>query len=232
VRILIVEDEAVVARRIEQFCRRILGGRLERIGVAESFDAARASLDVSPIDVLLLDLNLEGQDGMGLLHASAAAAFHTIIVSANTEHALRAFDHGVIDFVAKPFTLDRLALALGRVADQHGRAVQPAKFLAVKKHGRVEIVPLASVAYIQGAHNYSELVLTDGRRELHDKSLDRLMAVLPPGFERIHKSYVVRFGDIVAIHLREGSQYEAELKNGAFLPVGRTRCSELRARLM
>jgi DNA-binding LytR/AlgR family response regulator len=168
---------------------------------------------------------------MELLQASVAAAFHTIIVSANTEHALRAFEHGVIDFVAKPFTRERLAMALARVVDDSGRAAQAAKFLAVKKPGRIEIVAVANVDYVQAARNYSELVLKNGRRELHDKPLDRLVAVLPGGFERIHKSYAVRLADIIAIHAHEGSHYEAELRSGACLPVGRTRYKELRARL-
>ncbi len=231
-KILIVEDEAVVARRVELLCRRILGDRLQHLGMVETFDQAAASIAESPIDVLLLDLNLAGHDGLDLIQTSAAAAFHTIIVSANTEHALRAFEFGVIDFVPKPFTQERLAQALARVTHENGRAVRAARCLAVKKLGRIELLPVDKVAYIRGAHNYSELVLVDGRCELHDKSLEQLAAVLPDGFERIHKSFLVRFADIAAIHAREGSQYEAELKSGVRLPVGRTRSSALRARLI
>ena len=231
-RVLIVEDEAVVARRVESLCRRVLGPKLESLTVIETFDAARAALAAAPVDVLLLDLNLSGQDGMELLRESTAAAFHTIIISANTDHALRAFEFGVLDFVPKPFTQDRLAAALARVADETNRSTHPAKYLAVRKQGRLEIVPVADVVYIQGARNYSELVLTDGRRLLHDKSLDRLTAILPAGFERVHKSYLVRFANITAIHGHEGSRYEVELQGGARLPVGRTRYPELKARLL
>ena len=230
-RLLIVEDEPLVAQRVERLCRAILQGKIKTLRVAATFDAADADLAQHPIDLLLLDLNLHGRDGMELLQASIAASFHTIIISANTEHALRAFEYGVIDFVPKPFTQERLALALARVTDDVGRAAQAAKFLAIKKHGRIEIVAIADVVYIQAAHNYSELVLKNGRRELHDKPLERLTAVLPGGFERIHKSYAVRLVDISAIHAQEGSHYEAELKTGERLPVGRTRYKELRARL-
>jgi two-component system response regulator LytT len=230
-RILIVEDEAVVARRIERFCRSILGDRLEGARISATFDAAQAHLTESPIDVLLLDLNLGGTDGMALLESSVAGSFHTIVVSANTEHALRAFDHGVIDFVAKPFTEERLAQALQRVSDPAGRSPHAAGCLAVRKHGRIQLVPVAEVIYVQGAGDYYELALADGRRELHDKSLDRLQAVLPSVFERIHKSFLVRLDDIVCIHSLEGSQWRAELKDGTQLPVGRTYYRELRAKL-
>jgi len=229
--VLIVEDEPVVARRIEQFCRRILGDRLEWLRVSGTLDAAQATLAESPVDVLLLDLNLEGRDGMALLDSNVAGSFHTIIVSANTDNALSAFEHGVIDFVAKPFTEQRLAEALRRVSEPGGRSLHAARFLAVRKQGRIELVPVEDVLYAKGADDCSELVLANGRRELHDKSLERLQSLLPPVFERIHKSYLVRLSAVKALRAHEGSRYEAELKNGIVLPVGRSRYKEIKSAL-
>jgi len=74
-------------------------------------------------------------------------------------------------------------------------------------------------------------VLRSGRRELHDKTLEKLEAILPEDFERIHKSYLVRMSEVKALHAAEGSHYEAELKNGERLPIGRTRYKELREKL-
>jgi len=51
------------------------------------------------------------------------------------------------------------------------------------------------------------------------------------GFERIHKSHVVRWSAVKALHASEGSHDEAELRNGTRLPVGRARYKELRAKL-
>jgi DNA-binding LytR/AlgR family response regulator len=230
-RIMIVEDEPLLVQRLERFCREILGDRLESVRTATMFAEASARLDESPIDLLLLDLNLHGRDGMQLLASSVAGSFHTIIVSANTEQALRAFEYGVIDFVPKPFSRERLEQALRRVLEREGRAAAAAKFLAVRKLGKVELVEIDRVLYVEGAGAYAELVLEDGRRELHDKTLEKLHALLPPVFERIHKSYLVRWTAVKALHASEGSHYEAELRNGLRLPVGRTRYKELREKL-
>ncbi|MEO6005208.1 MAG: LytTR family DNA-binding domain-containing protein [Opitutus sp.] len=230
-RILIVEDEAVVARRVEKFCREILGDQLESVRVSGTFEGAWAILSESAVDLLLLDLNMAGQDGMALLESSVAGSFHTIIVSANTEQAMRAFDHGVIDFVGKPFTIERLSQALRRVSQPDGRSAEPARCLAIRKQGRIQVVPVSDVHYIQGAGDYSQLVLADGRRELHDKSLERLQTVLPPVFERIHKSFLVRRTEVICLHTLEGSQWRAELKDGTMLPVGRTYYRDFRAKL-
>jgi two-component system response regulator LytT len=231
-KLVIIEDEPLVAQRLERFCREVLGEGLERLHRAASFAEASAWLAENTVDVVLLDLNLEGQDGMELLQRSVASAFHTVIVSANTDRALEAFQYGVLDFVPKPFSRERLAQALARVRGPVMRGGQATQNLAVKKAGRIELVPVDSVLFVQGAGNYSELVLADGRRELHDKTLEKLEALLPGDFERTHKSYLVRMSAVKALHASEGSHYELELKNGACLPVGRSRYKELRERLV
>ncbi|HWA24239.1 MAG TPA: LytTR family DNA-binding domain-containing protein [Lacunisphaera sp.] len=230
-KVALIEDEPLVARRLERFCREVLGAGLEKLHAATSFDQASAWLAENPVDVVLLDLNLDGQDGMELLKRSVASSFHTIIVSANTDRALEAFEFGVLDFVPKPFTRDRLAQAFARVRGPVARSGSATRNLAVRKAGRIELVAVDQVLFVQGAGNYSELVLADGRRELHDKTLEKLEALLPEGFERTHKSYLVRRDAIKALHASEGSHYELELKNGTCLPVGRTRYKELRERL-
>ena len=230
-RVLIVEDEPLLAQRLERFCREILGERLEAIRVAATYSEASARLDESPIDLLLLDLNLHGHDGMELLRSSVSGSFHTIVVSANTDQALRAFEFGVMDFVPKPFSKERLTQAIERVTARESRAAGAAKFLAVRKHGRVELISIDRVVYVEGAGAYAELVLDDGKRELHDKTLEKVHALLPSDFQRIHKSYIVRWSSVKALHAHEGSHYEAELRNGLRLPVGRTRYKELREKL-
>jgi len=216
---------------LAQFCHKFLGAQLESVRVAAEFAEASALIDEVPIDLLLLDLNLHGCDGMELLTRSVAGSFHTIIVSASPERAVQAFELGVIDFVPKPFLPDRLARALARVTERDGRTAGATKYLAVKKHGKIELVEIDRIVYLKGAGAYAELMLDDGTCELHSKTLEKLHALLPPVFERIHKSYVVRWNAVKALHVREGSHYEAELMNGVHLPIGRSRYRDLRKKL-
>lgn len=230
-KILIVEDEPLIAQRLGRYCRELLGAQLHSIHHLPEFDEAAAWIEENPIDLLLLDLNLRGRDGMQLLQRTVAGAFHTIIVSANTDQALRAFEFGVLDFVPKPFDQERFAAALRRATGEAGRAPHPAQRLAVRRLGRLELIAVSDLLYVQGADNYTELVLQGGRRVLHDKTLERLEAVLPEDFERIHKSYLVRLSAVKQLHVHAGSQCTAELTTGQEIPVGRTRYKALRERL-
>ncbi len=228
-RILIAEDESVAARRLERMVGEILGEKAVSIAVKESLADAEEYLFEKPIDLLLLDLNLHGEDGYDLLRLAAAGSFQTIVVSANADRAVDAFQYGVLDFVPKPFDLERLEKALARVGTKsQGRP--PAKYLSVRKHGKVELLPVDKVLYLQGAGDYVEIHLEDGRMELHGKTLETLGELLPPHFERIHKSYIVDMRAMKGIVLQGAGKYAMELGKGRLVPVSRVKYRELKER--
>ncbi|MBA3891964.1 MAG: response regulator transcription factor [Gemmatimonadaceae bacterium] len=229
-RILIVEDEPLVRERLQRLCRELLGPAAHVTAEGTLADADE-TLRARPLDVLLLDLNLDGEDGFSLLRTAVASAFHTIVVSAHAERAVQAFALGVLDFVPKPFTRERLAQALARaqgVAGDEGRAM---RFLGVWRTRGVGLVPVDEVCWIRADGDYSQLRLASGRYELHDKSLDRLSALLPVAFVRCHRSYLVNLAHVDRLVRERGSRYALALKDGTQLPVGRSRVGALRERL-
>lgn len=228
-RILIAEDERVIARRLERMVKEILGERAESVAVKESLADAGEYLFEKPIDLLLLDLNLNGDDGYDLLKLAAAGSFQTIIVSANSDRAVEAFQYGVLDFVPKPFDHDRLKRALDR-AGVKAAGQSPAKYLSIRKHGKVELLPVEKVLYLRGAGDYVEVHLADGRMELHSKSLESLAGLLPPHFERIHKSFIVDMRAMKGIVLEGAGKYIMELNGGPRMPISRTKYRELKER--
>ncbi len=226
--ILIVEDEARIAGRLERMTRDILGERLQSLMHIGALDEAMNYLRSSPPDILLLDLNLNGENGFDLLKSVVAGSFHTIIVSAYKEKAIAAFEYGVLDFVPKPFNRERLEKAFNRAIGKEKADINPVRFLAVKKRNRIQVISIDQVLYIKGAGSYTELYLADGSKELHDKSLEKLEQLLSHSFERVHRSYLVKFSEIKEIIGRTGSKYLAVLKSGAQIPVGRTKYKGLK----
>jgi len=118
------------------------------------------------------------------------------------------------------------------VAPPPAAAPDQGRALAVRRFGRIDFVALDELLYVAGAGKYSELVLACGRRDLHDLGLARLAAALPPGFVRIHKSYLVRFNSLARLRAYRGSRYFADLKSGHRLPVCRTHYPRLKAQLI
>ncbi|HMQ60999.1 MAG TPA: LytTR family DNA-binding domain-containing protein [Flavilitoribacter sp.] len=227
-KLLIVEDEPIIARRIRRLSGLILGDRLEQITVFNSLEGGLSYLEKHEIDLLLLDLNLNGASGFDLLETMVAKPFHTIIISAYTDKAIRAFEYGVLDFVPKPFNQERLAQAFGRLQPGGRPFKGQARYLAVQKRGRHVLFEILDLAFIKGAGVYAELHFQNGSIEIHNKSLDALSRLLPDHFDRIHKSYIVNSTLVRELMAASGGKYTAVLKNGTELPISRQLYKELR----
>ena len=233
-RVVIVEDEPIIAQRLERQLKSVMQGLelpLDALNVFDDLDSAESYLSETPTDLLLLDLNLHGRDGFELLKQVTAQAFHTIIISAYAERAIEAFEYGVLDFIAKPFSEARLEKALSRLKNAEHSSSSAAQYLSVRKSAGIELVKVQEIDFIKADGHYSELNLTSGKTELHDKSIDKLFQLLPPNFEKIHRSYLVDFNKVQKLNIEPGGKYSLTLKSGVELPIGRSRFNDIKTKL-
>lgn len=232
-KILMVEDEFMVAKRLKRFIENSFSEQKFDLHICNTLDDAHDYLAENIIDVLFLDLNLQGQDGFDLLKHKLCESFHTIIVSANSDRAIEAFDIGVLDFVAKPFTQDRIQKAVHRLQQKNQGTC---KYLTYKYLGQVELLPIDEILYIKADGHYS-VVMTKVDRNgtsngiLHDKNIDKILTLLSDDFIRIHRSFAIPLANIKSLISEEGSKYYVQLFTGERLPVGRTRVKTLRSQI-
>jgi two-component system response regulator DctR len=113
--VLIVEDDPIVA----SVYRRALSAseEFEVRGVVSSGEDAVAFLGRWPCDLMLLDLHLAGMNGVSLLNKLRAAnsPIEVIAVTAtrNAATVRSVVQRGAIDYLVKPFSMERLHQALG-----------------------------------------------------------------------------------------------------------------------
>lgn len=229
-KILIVEDETVAARGLEKLVREIYGKEISSLKIEKTLLGSETYLEENPVDLVLLDLNLDGREGFDLLRSILAESFHTIIVSGKTEKAIQAFEFGVLDFVPKPVVKERLAKALQKWKSLEVNS-RYTKYLSIKKEDRIELIPIKDISYIRGKDNNTVIHRKDEREDIHRKTLESLTKVLPSHFYRIHKSYLVNLREAKYIKNKGGGKYTLELKNGKDLPVSRKVYPELKKRL-
>jgi len=229
-KILIIEDEQIIANRLLRMTQNFFGAVLEQIDHCESLSEGLTFIENTKIDLLLLDLNLNGEDGFEVLKNVVGQSFHTIIVSAYKDKAIEAFEYGVLDFVPKPFIEKRLHQALSRSkpTESTPNGSVDLKFLSIIKKGSHHLLDVSQLKYIKGARVYAELFLKDGTQEIHNKSLDTLIQLLPDHFERIHKSYIVDMKEVEALEAKSGGKYSVVLKSGDTLPVSRSKYKDLK----
>ena len=128
-RAIIVDDEKPARERLRRLIAR--DPRVELVGCCtsggEALDAVRlAARNRTPLQLMLLDIQMPELDGFGVLsviarEAATLAVPEVIFVTAHDEYALRAFDAHAIDYLLKPFSDERFQAALDR-ALRHVRA--------------------------------------------------------------------------------------------------------------
>lgn len=231
-RILIVEDEEPIAEDIKDICAKLLGSGVESIRCELTLGNAMNYLSEKQIDLLILDLNLSGRNGFDILKEVVSYSFQTIVISANIDRALEAFEYGVIDFIAKPYNEERIKKALDRLDNQQTFHNHTLKYLSVRRLGSIRLVAIRDIKFVKGADVYTELHLKNDGKELYDKTLDELSRILPDNFFRVHKSFIVDVNSIKSMKVHGGGKYEIELSSQEVLPVGRSRFYDLRKKLI
>jgi DNA-binding LytR/AlgR family response regulator len=224
VKIFIVEDEKIALRRLVRSVEEILPS--SEIAAFCEVDEVIAALNTQTPDLLILDLNLNGEDGFNILKSVAEKHFETIVVSANGERALEGFDLDIVDFVLKPYYPERLAKALQKFIGRRNRR-KGSKEILIKDGSKRNLVSTDNIIYISGAGDYREIYSKDGNVYLHEWSLEKFSESLPDNFLRIHNSHLVNKSFLVEIFVFGSGKYEAVMINGKKLPISRARYKEL-----
>jgi two-component system, LytTR family, response regulator len=239
-RVAIVDDEAPARAAI----RILLGRRADIDIVAECRNGLEAVevLRWVSVDLLLLDVQMPGLDGFGVLHAVGPAKVPpTVFVTAFDTYALRAFEVEAVDYVLKPFDEVRFLAAFDRarkriaerrtaqwarrlLAATPGRASgAPARLprLPVPVGNRMIFVDFDEIDWIQAADQY--VVVHVGAKEyLLRESLQRLAGRLPSDrFAQVHRSHVVNLMKVREVTRFDNGDGEVTLTDGQRLRVSR-----------
>ncbi|HEV8702311.1 MAG TPA: response regulator, partial [Candidatus Polarisedimenticolia bacterium] len=115
-RILIVDDETLARDRLRALLRQ--EPDLEIIGECANGEEALVAIRVGAPDLVFLDMQMPGGDGLQVVARLPEDRRPAIVfATAHEQYAVDAFDVAAVDYLLKPFDLDRLRLALQRARD-------------------------------------------------------------------------------------------------------------------
>ena len=195
---IIVEDEPLARERLAGYVGRL--PTLSLLGTFESAVEALTFLGDHPVDLVFLDIELGGWSGIELLETSAISS-QVVMTTAYQEHASRAFDLKVTDYLLKPFTFERFVQAIDRVRT-FLEGAEPAgerKFIFVKTESRLEKIMLGDVLYIEGRGDYRQIHTTTKQIMTLETFGDLERRIAPDVICRVHKSYMVGVDKIESI---------------------------------
>jgi two-component system, LytTR family, response regulator len=229
-RIILADDERTARRGLRQMLG-MLEGRLphEIVGEARNGEEALALASSLEPDVLLLDIRMPGLDGVEVARLLADQLRPLVIfVTAHDEYAVTAFERAALDYLLKPFTEERLLVALRRAQEklqavraQPARtASYPAQFLAkVGRHAR--ILRADDICAVEAAANYVYLHTPELSGLLRATLSDFENELDPTAFIRTHRSWIVRISAIAEMRKVGGGDVRLRMNDDSEVPLSR-----------
>lgn len=228
-KILILEDEPLAARRIESLVKS-LEPAAEILAKLESVRSAVKWLNEHPQpDLILMDIQLA--DGLSFeIFQQADVSAPIIFTTAYDEYAIRAFKVNSVDYLLKPVEKDELEAALEKWKAQKGSASQDqigkaldallsqkadwkTRFL-LKAGARFDIVETNDVAYLYAEDKVVFLVTKDQKKYYVDETLDELEQKLnPKSFFRINRKYLTQLPAIERIEPHFNGRLKIKLRH-------------------
>ena len=216
-RCVIVDDEPMARNGLAEDIRAI--DFMEVTGIAESALQAMELLTKQNPDLLFLDIEMPKLNGFDLLHSLDKPPM-VILTTAYSHYAPESYDAGVIDYLLKPISFDRLLKACNKARDFHLQQITnpvngPSDHFFVKSNGRYEKILVSELLYIEAADNYIFLY-TAAKKYLVYRTLKSMEEYLPTHrFVKVHKSFIVAFDKVDSF---EGNQL---FIGGYCIPVSR-----------
>lgn len=197
----ICDDEANARKRIADLCTNIVQGADEKIRFL-LFDSGEAVLKyvadrtAETIDLLFLDIEMQGMDGLETrdrLRYSTKIA-RIAFVTSHTEQMAIAFGIRTVGFVSKPITEVDLARVLNYVMTEKR---QQTLFELPVTGGTPRAVRTENIYYFEADGNYTTIFYYDEAKEKYVSEvlvmkIGKIEETLAEkDFVRIHKSYLV-----------------------------------------
>ena len=209
---VIADDERLMR---EQIVARLKDAwpELAIVGEAANGREAVALVRSREPDVVFLDIRMPEMDGIEAAQALAGLV-HVVFVTAYDEYAIRAFEHGAVDYLLKPADPQRVAITCQRLRERlqqkpdpmsdllaelaqkiSGGAVKPRDYLRwvqASVGATLRMIPTSDILFFRAEDKYTR-VQTEAFEALIRKPIKELVEELDPEeFWQIHRAILVR----------------------------------------
>lgn len=258
IRAVIVDDEPFARERLRELCA--LEPDIAIVGEAAHGAEALLQVQNAQPDLLLLDVQMRGINGFGVLKQLRGARPLVVFVSAHEQYALEAFDVEAVDYLLKPFDRERFRQAIRRVrarlagarpdapcapprpvaqiaaaspaTPSPAAAAPPAqRRIVAERDGRLVFIAQADIDSIEADRNYVHIRAGEERYTIRWTMQQAQAALDPTTFLRVHRSVIINTLRIREMERWFHGEYIITLANGQRFTSGRAYRQQIQAHL-
>jgi len=217
---LIVDDEPIAREIIKTYCGHL--SNLQVVALCGNALDAKVVLQQQQVDILFLDINMPVMDGISFMKTLKKPP-QVIFTTAYKEYAIDAFDLAAVDYLLKPFSLERFIIAVDKALEKlqslpvSFQEISEGKiddYIFVKTGDKIFKIQHDDLLYAEANGNNTKVVTT-GNTLLPSMTFSNFEELLPSTlFLRVHRSFIINKSKITHI---EGNRV---FINGTEIPIG------------
>lgn len=195
---IIVDDEVMARTSLEKFCEQ--SPNLTVLHVCENAEEALTQLKARQVDLIFLDIEMPGMSGLELLEVLPYMP-QVIFTTSNKEYAFEAFEYDVTDFLKKPITHARFAVAVDRAMDRHAKMnatfeASAQEEIYLRSNKRIVRVPYDQIWYFENVGDYVKAFTDQGPLVFHYTIKMLETKLTNPRFLKVHRAFIVNMAKI------------------------------------
>ncbi|MBV8805366.1 MAG: LytTR family transcriptional regulator DNA-binding domain-containing protein [Sinobacteraceae bacterium] len=244
-RTIIVDDEELARRGIRALLKR--AGDVEIVSECCSGEEAITAISTGEPELVYLDIQMQGKTGFDVIAALPKTKCpHVIFVTAFDRFAVRAFEIHALDYLLKPINEERFNASLARaratvVGARDGSMIQRflqmtaelraaagkdslpsmADRIPVKAHGRIMIVNVAEIDWVEADGDYVSVHVGAKSWLLRETIAAAEARLALSGFVRIHRSTLVNIYRVRELLPLSKGEFTVVLVGGTELKLSR-----------
>lgn len=229
---IVVEDSRIAREGLIEMLGQFT--EVTIVGEAEHPTPALELIREKRPDVIFLDIHMPGETGFELLEKLDYIP-RIIFTTAYSEYAIKSFDYHTIDYLLKPISQERLALAIAKLnttSDEPPTETKPAlemnNKIFVKDDDKCHLVTLESIRYFESCKNHVRIFFNQ-ESAFVKKSLNQIEERLPKKFFfRANRQFIVNLQAINAIEEGIHDGYVITMDNGVTIDISRRQATDLK----
>ncbi len=206
-RSIIVDDEPIA--------RKIISGYVAQIAFLENAGECKNAIEAldiisrdSSIQIIFLDINMPNLTGLAMAKI-VKKDIKIIFTTAYSEYAVASYEVNAIDYLLKPFSFERFAIAVFKAIDSIRLTTNsvveispPDKTIYIKSEGMSYPVLLSDIQYCEAMKNYTKVILSNGKilKPLVSFSkMEQELIEMSNDFLRVHRSFLISKKHLTAV---------------------------------
>lgn len=171
---------------------------------------------IAQSDILFLDIELPGADGIALARTirEQNEEIPIVFVTNHTQYVFKGYTVQAFRYLLKPVAPDECAACMQRALRYHES--KGSRFLTISFRNGTEQLPIRSVLYIEADDHYINIFTTNGVRRYHKRLSELAEQLEGTPLLRCHRSYIVNGSHIYTVE-----DAHAVLDDRSCVPISR-----------